>query len=143
MAVDVLTLLPSRPPVAALGMANRIMLWSMREWLRAAIAGEAVTPAIRRGLESFGMPDLAAPMAQFMEEASAAWPERLRLHPTGCGCPVSYDEWLLLRCLTDAGRNERETFDTRLREMINLPTRNKLWRLAVQLAVAAGRPSLK
>lgn len=142
MSIDLLCLLPTRPPVAALNIRNRMLLWSMRSWLKAALAGEAVTPALRAGLESFGMPDLAAPIAVFMEEATAAWPERLRLFPVGCGCPVSYDEWLLLACLSDASHGARAAFDARLMEMIGQSMRDRLWQTTVRLAVAAGRPSL-
>src|SRR3546814_3396359 len=114
----------------------------MREWLRAALAGESVTPTRRASLESIGMPDLAAPMAQYMDEAAAAWPERLRFFPVGCGCPISYDEWLLLTCLADAGRDARRAFNARLREMIGASLRCRLWNAAVRLAIAAGRRPL-
>lgn len=138
MAIDVQTLLPSRPPVAALGMLNRILLWAVREWLRAAMAREAVTPALRAGLETAGMAELAGPVAELMEEATAAWPEKLRLHPVHCGCPVSYDEWLLLGCVTDARRGARGAFDARLAEMIGQSMRDRIWRAATRLAAAAG-----
>lgn len=138
MAIDVQTLLPARPPVAALGMFNRILLWAIREWLRAAMAREAVTPALRAGLETAGMAELAGPVAELMEEATAAWPEKLRLHPVHCGCPVSYDEWLLLRCLADARRGARPEFDARLEEMIGRTARDRIWRAVTRIAAAAG-----
>src|SRR3546814_4922998 len=55
-----------------------------------------------------------------LDEAAAAWPERLRFFPVGCGCPISYDEWLLLTCLADRSEERRvgkecvSTFRSRL-----------------------------
>ncbi len=141
MAVDMLSLLPSRPPAAALDMPNRILLWSMRQWLRSALADQLVTPGLAASLESLGMSEMAAPVAVYMDEAAAAWPERLRLLPVGCGCPIGYDEWLLLSCVADAGCNARDAFDGRLCEMIGPSQRDRLWRAAVRLAEVAGRPT--
>src|SRR3546814_2360437 len=67
-----------------------------------------------------------------LDEAAAAWPERLRFFPVGCGCPISYDEWLLLTCLADAGRDARRAFNARLREMIGASMRCRLWNAAVR-----------
>src|SRR3546814_2204779 len=49
---------------------------------------------------------------------------------------ISYDEWLLLTCLADAGRDARRAFNARLREMIGASMRCRLWNAAVRLAIA-------
>jgi len=138
MSSAITSLLPARPPAAALELSDRIILWSMREWLRAALAGDPVTLALKSGLEGIGLPDMAGPVACFMEEATQSWPERLRLFPTGCGCPISYDEWLLLGCIGDAARKNRCAFDLRLCEMLAAGQRASLWRAASRLAAATG-----
>src|SRR3546814_15755796 len=74
-----------------------------------------------------------------MDEAANAWPERLRLHPAHCGCPISYDESLLLACVADASRDARSAFDARLHEMIGQSMRDRMWRAAVGLARMIGR----
>src|SRR3546814_11344134 len=74
-----------------------------------------------------------------MDEAANAWPERLRLHPARCGCPISYDESLLLACVADASRDARSAFDARLHEMIGQSMRDRMWRAAVGLARMIGR----
>src|SRR3546814_13832109 len=51
-----------------------------------------------------------------------------------CGCPISYDESLLLACVADASRDARSAFDARLHEMIGQPMRDRMWRAAVGLA---------
>jgi hypothetical protein len=138
--MDIAILLPSPPPVGALDLPNRILLWSMREWLAAAISGKAVTANLRQGLDCLGMPQIGGAVAQFMDEAANAWPEQLRLYPSRCGCPISYDEWLLLSCIADAGRRDRCAFDQRLCEMIGRSTRDRLWFAAGRLARSAGHP---
>ena len=139
MAVDVMTLLPARPPLFALDLPDRLLLWAMREWLAAALSRKPVTPALRKGLDSFGLGETAAAVARFMDEAANAWPERLRLHPARCGCPISYDESLLLACVADASRDARSAFDARLHEMIGQSMRDRMWRAAVGLAKMIGR----
>lgn len=134
MALDVLALLPARPPVAALEAFDRILLWSFREWLRAALSGAPVTAAVRANLDRVGLPELAAPVAQFMEVVTAAWPERMRLHPVGCGCAITYDEWLLLACLSDCALGDHDGFHERLADMIGASARSRIWTAARRLA---------
>src|SRR3546814_18449717 len=74
-----------------------------------------------------------------MDEAANAWPERLRLHPARCGCPISYDESLLLACVADASRDARSAFDAWLHEMNDQSMRDRLLRAQVGLARLVGR----
>src|SRR3546814_2986366 len=69
MAVDVMTLLPSRPPLFALDLPDRLLLWAMREWLAAALARKPVTPALRKGLDSFGLGETASAVARYMDRS--------------------------------------------------------------------------
>lgn len=142
MSPDIQVLIPIRPPVAAMDMMNRIFIWAMREWYRAALAREPVTRALRNGLEKAGMPELAGPMSRMMAEASAAWPDHLGLHPVDCGCPISPDESLLLECIADSARSARKRFDNRLSEMINQSGRDKIWRAACAVSFATGWPEI-
>lgn len=139
MTPDLLFLLLDKPPPAALDFVDRLLLASMRHWLKAARTGQPVTAALRVGLEHFGMSEAAGSVSAFMEEAGVAWPDPLRLYPLGCGCVISDDEWLLLALLRDAARGARTDFDWRLSEMVGLSARNRLWDTARRLARVAGR----
>lgn len=139
MDASLLSLLPDRPPPAALDFGDRLLLVSMRHWLKAAQSGQPVTASLRRGLIHFGAAETAGAVSAFMEEAAAAWPEALRLYPLGCGCIISDDEWLLIALVRDAGRRDRNAFDWRVSEMIGRSARDRLWAAAARLAANAGR----
>src|SRR3546814_18232014 len=89
--------------------------------------------------DSFGLGETASAVARFMDEAANALPERLRLHPARCGCPISYDESLLLACVADASRDARSAFDSRLHAMSGKSMRDRIWRGPVGLARMIGR----
>src|SRR3546814_18445862 len=70
MDVDVMTLLPSQPPLFALDLPDRLLLWAMRDWLAADLARKTVTPAPRTGLDRFWMGATASAVARFHAEAA-------------------------------------------------------------------------
>lgn len=133
MAVDVALFLPHRPLPASLGMADRVLLWCFRSWLGAVTNGQAPRQALLYGLTSLGLEGWARTTGPFMEAAIRAWGEPLRLHPVGCGCPLSHDECQLLDCVRAVEKGDRIRFDMILRDMAARADRNRLWMAAARL----------
>jgi len=68
----------------------------------------------------------------FLDEAGRAWPDPIALNPP-CQPLFSYDEMLLVDLATAAARNDRDMFDTLLRDMVGVSGRHAIWRTARRL----------
>ncbi len=133
MALDMAIFLPHRPVPATLDMEDRITLWCLRTWLCCAQSGKSPRRALFHGLMPLGLESWSRTVGLFMEAAVSAWPEPLRMHPVGCGCPISYDESLLLFCVDTAALGARAPFDAVLADMTAAAERDRLWSAARRL----------
>ncbi|MHB9878086.1 hypothetical protein ACSMXM_00270 [Pacificimonas sp. ICDLI1SI03] len=68
----------------------------------------------------------------FLDEAGRAWPEPIALNPP-CQPLFSYDEMLLVDIATAAGRDDRDSFDNFVCDMIGEAGRTFLWTAARRL----------
>lgn len=135
MAFD-LDLLTSTPDLRSVAPVHARIVRSLR-----------YTHLARRG-RGFCCDDLAdalgAPLAVhaflvFLDEAGRAWPEPIVLNPP-CQTRMSYDEMLLVDCITAAAKDDRATFDGFLCDMLAPSARAPIWiaarRLMRRMAIA-------
>lgn len=82
--------------------------------------------------EQLGAPLAVHAFLVFLDEAGRAWPEPIMLNPP-CQPRMSYDEMLLVDCATAAAKDDRDSFDDFLRDMLDPATRRSLWNAARRL----------
>lgn len=121
------SLLPAARPVPAAPEAARLVR-AMRLWVACARRSQSPRPLL---LPLLG--PAAAPLARFMEQVVAAWPDPLAVMPP-CACRLTHDEALLLALLGQAHADDREAAEQELCDLFAPDERARLWRAARHLA---------
>lgn len=119
-----------------------LILWAMRQWMRAHKDRCCATSWVLEAFEFSGFIGALAPLNRMMTLLTLASRRRLAI-ATAPAAPISIDELVLLRVLHAARHGQRDLAESRLGMWMNAGEAVAATSAALQLTEAVYRPGIK